>query len=221
MPRWWNFDIVVVWITGVGVFIFLNPEERRQNRDVATRALFWLQPNERLSGSEAFSRVRSRYSGRGISRPDVRFLEKFAHFLRRSCTAVPALRSLCGSNTEASRAFCPELRFHGAGMVLPSPGVLSLGPNRVELEIKELTLLFTHIPLGRKLLDIYGIKTRCFLPVLITADFVHLPVICSPDVTRSDSHTRSPVCASKPAVIQNNSVLDRRDAFTCCALRAG
>lgn len=65
------------------------------------------------------------------------FLEKFAHFLRRSCTAVPALRSPCGSNTEAIRAFCPELRLHGAGMVLPSPGVLSLGPNCVELEIKE------------------------------------------------------------------------------------
>lgn len=73
VPRWWNFDIVIVWITGAGCFFF-KPRIKTGNPDVAIRALFfWLQRNERLSGSEAFSRVRSRYSGRGISRPDVSF----------------------------------------------------------------------------------------------------------------------------------------------------
>lgn len=77
------------------------------------------------------------------------FLEKFAHFFRRSCSADAALRWPRGSNAEARRASCPELGLLGASMVLPAPGVLSLGRNRIELEIKEPVALLTRSPLGR------------------------------------------------------------------------
>lgn len=144
-------------------FFFLKPRIKTGNRDVATRALFWLQRNERLSGSEAFSRVRSRYSHRGISRPDVSFWKSLHTSYADRVSIGPALRSSCGSNADAIRASCPELGLHGAGMVLPLPRVLSLGRHRIELEIKESMVLFTHIPLGRTRLHIYVTKDTVLL----------------------------------------------------------
>lgn len=163
VPRWWNFDIVVVWITGAGSFFFFFLTQNKDGKSWCCHSGAFLAATKRATVrvggvlTRAFAIFRSWdiESGRA-------FFGKVCTLLTRIVYRGPALRSSCGSNAEARRASCPELGLHGAGMVLPFPGVLSLGRNRIELEIKESIVLFTHSPIGREWLNIYVIKIRCF-----------------------------------------------------------